>query len=290
MQPLEAFSDVETSIIVYCRAARLKSSAENRWITWRQVAYEDLFGYPRRFSVQAYARAWDQRITRRGGLTFVRFRERIRQIAAESLSYLPGVIVVHDFQTLLTLTRSVKNFLVIPVDDDDWYCPDIADRLSRIRVQAGKQLVAWPDLVWWCDFKQNSLAERFGVQEPSDVARAVGSNTYAVTPRAFSELNRETLKTVLDCHWKLISLVPADKIQRLQQSLSLEVKHIGCTSVLLQQDGNGYWWNKDVDEYEAPLWAREHCDKVRELHLELLSDMGGIFDSQTILREIEQPN
>ena len=289
MQSLEAFTPTEAQVVIYCRAARLRSSVEQRWLTWRQAAIQDLWSWPKRFSVQRYAAAWDRRVTRRGGLTFTRFRERIRQIAMEALSYLPEIIVVHDFPTLLQVAERLGSFVVVPVDDDDWFQPDIGARLAKLTTQPGTLMVVWPDLVWWCDFdKGTRFVERFGVQEVEGTRKAIGSNTYAITRRGFHELGRDKLKVVLDSHWKVPTFIPADRVERIDEYLSLEVKHVGCTSLLLTAQGDNYWWNRDVDQYEAPLWAREHCDKVRELHAELLTDMGGFFDVPGIIREIEQ--
>lgn len=287
MADLEAFSSVAQPI-VYCRASRVWSEGEQRWLTWRQTAYNDLFDWPAKFPVSCYARAWDSRVKVSGGLTYTRFRERVRQVAYETLSYLPGVIVVHDFNTLLDLVSRYSRVLVLPVDDDDWFSPNVASYLVSQTIEPETEVVVWRDLTWWCDFDGTRFFEKFGVQPLSNVKVAFGSNCYALTKRAFRKWDSKSLQEALDKHWRVTKLVEPQAVAALDAHLSFGVKHIGCTSVLLVETGNDYWWNTDADSFQIPEWARQHCDKVRQLHQQLLQDMGGHFDRPGLIQDTER--
>ena len=287
MADLKSFTSIEIQPVVYCRASRIWSASANRWMTWRQVGYEDLFSHPPRLPVQRYAKVWDQKIVRKNGLTYTRFRERLQQIAAESLSRIEGVIVVHDFSTLQRLVERLGQCLVIPVDDDDWLDPGIGKRLAGLTLKSGTRIVSWPDVVWWCDYDSaNRFCERVCVQSMDRFPQVVGSNSYAIAGKAFREWPAEKLNTALNKHWLVSG--PADERQRLSDQLSFEVKHIGSTAVLLREAGKDYWWTTEDPNYQPPLWVQENCDKVRELHAQLEADMGGTFDRHRLIQETRQ--
>lgn len=276
MVDVSSFTPVEALTIVYCRASRVQG------LTWRQVGHENLFDWPPKLPVQRYAKAWDRAISRHGGLTFTRFRERARQIAAEVLSLAEHVVVVHDFQTLLNLAESLERYVVVPVDDDDWISPHVGQVLSRVRENDCPRMVCWPDIVWWFDpCDDGGFVERFNLQACDSHITAVGSNSYAFTDRAFREWPLKRLKTFLNEHWK----VQVSEAKILDEQLSIEVKHAASTAVLLAQTGNDYWWTRKSADYQPPLWAKEHCDKVREVHAQLKQDMGGTFDWNRLIRE-----
>lgn len=282
MQSLSAFTVIEVQPIVYCRSSGIGPSD----LTWWQVINSDLFAWPEPYPVTRFAAAWDRRIQRRGGLIYARFRERLRQVATEALSYLKGVVVVHDFETLMRLLDCCDSYLIVPVDDDDWFSPNLGDRLRGLSLR-DVSVVAWPDLCWWCSFDDSGcFTERLGSQTcDGHSVSAVGSNSYGITPRGVRRWGRDKLKELLDRHWVVAEQVPDDDIQFLQERLSLEIKHVGCTSVLTELVGKNYWWNNDVDISALPLWAKNDCDKVRELHTQLVTDMGGTFDRARLLRE-----
>jgi len=287
MADLKSFTSIEVQPVVYCRASRVWSASVNRWMTWRQVGYEDLFSYPPTLPVQRYARVWDQKIVRKNGLTYTRFRERLQQIAAEVLSRIKGVIVVHDFSTLQRLVERLGEYVVIPIDDDDWLDPNIGERLSGLTLRSETRIVSWPDVVWWCDFDSaNRFFERVGVQSMERYPQVVGSNSYAITGKAFRDWPAERLKTFLHKHWHVSG--PASERQTIPDQLSFEVKHIGSTAVLLHETGKDYWWTAEDPDYKLPLWVRENCDKVRELHAQLEADMGGTFDRYRLIQETRQ--
>ena len=289
MADLKSFTSIDAQPIVYCRASRVWSASANRWMTWRQVGYEDLFEFPPQYPVQRYARFWDQKIVRRNGLTYTRFRERLAQIASEVLSRIEGVIVVHDFSSLQRIVERLDQCLVVPVDDDDWLDPNIGKRLAGLTLKSGTRIVSWPNVVWWCDFDAaNRLRDRVCVQKMEQFPKMVGSNSYAITGKAFREWPLDQLKTALHKHWQLS--VTAAETQRVTDQLSLEVKHVGSTSVLLKESGKDYWWTEEDPNYKPPLWVREHCDKVRELHIQLRDDMGGAFDHLRLIQETKTGN
>lgn len=289
MADLEAFSSVEVQPVVYCRASRIMSKSAGELMTWRQVGYEDLFHWPHQLPVVRYAEAWDRRVIRPNGLTFARFRERMRQIAIEALSYVEGVIVVHDFQTLLNVVRRIGRCIVLPMDDDDWLCPDITRRLSAVVNPDGPLLYGWPQLAWWCNFNDaGKFFGRYGIQTAEQAATVLASNSYAFSHRVFQEWPEDRLKKALDYHWTAVASVPQDRIQIINEHLSFEVKHIGCTSILIELAMKEKWWNHEEDEFDPPLWVKEHCDKVRELHALLVEDMGGRFEFKQMIRETEK--
>lgn len=286
MWSLSAFTSVGVQPIVYCRAVGIGSHQ----LTWRQAQNSDLFNWPAKVPVRRMADAWDRSLKVRGGLTYLRFRERVRQIAAEALSYLKEVIVVHDFQTLVRILEGFEKYVVIPVDDDDIFNPELGSVLRnpahphRDRTTA----VAWPNLCWWSRFDgTNRLCESLRSQPSKKVGvKAVGSNSYGFTERALREWGVERFRELLDNHWKVSDRLTEEDFLILPNSfLSLEIKHVGCTSWLTQHAGNDYWWTEDTDLSELPLWATEHCDKVRELSTQLLTDMGKTFDHDRLISE-----
>lgn len=283
MAELESFTSIEVQPVVYCRAARIWSKTVERWLTWRQIGHEDLFDWPIPFPVQRYARAWDSKLHRRNGLTFAKFRERVGQIAAETLSHITGVIVTYDFETLCRTVERLGRCIVVPVDDDDWLSPHLAQRLGNLTLRDRTLLVAWPNVLWWCDYDdEHRFREWYCAQNLHGVPSAVGSNSYGLTDRAFREWPASVLKESLNCHWKI--QIPSET-ETLKELLSLEVKHIGSTNVLLSKAEKTYWWTERVPGFKPPLWVKEHCDKVRELHAQLVTDMGGTFDKTRIIQE-----
>jgi hypothetical protein len=75
-----------------------------------------------------------------------RFRQRVKEIAALNLSRVEGAV-------LSTLDATPPGAIVVPVDDDDWFAPQLATRL-RAEHEPGREGYYWRRLAleprpWW---------------------------------------------------------------------------------------------------------------------------------------------
>src|SRR5689334_16033614 len=64
------------------------------------------------------------------------FRQRVKEIARENLARVEGVVVA-------PIEEVPPGALMMPVDDDDWYAPDVATRLREGYDPAAKGW-SWP--------------------------------------------------------------------------------------------------------------------------------------------------
>lgn len=271
--------------ILYSRTATLISHEGHR-VTWRTATYQDLFPFPATYPVREYAKAWDARIQTPNGLTFFRLREEMRKVAVDNWSTIPGVIIVNDYQTLVSLVTVLPPaWFIIPIDEDDWISPGIVEQFQNPALLKSP-LVAWLDVLWWVRLDGKEIQENWGIQ---NTFRMLGSNAYAITPAKFFSIPDGVRKTVLDQHWKVLQLgiFTYDDIRFLDTSPTIGVKYPGCTSTLLEQVAKPYFWIEYRQDYPCPTWAVEFCASVLRLHRQLISDMGGSFPQEELLSEIK---
>jgi hypothetical protein len=69
-------------------------------------------------------------------MPYHRFRQRLKQIAAENLTQVEGAVTV-------PLADVPPGALIVPVDDDDWFAPELARVLHRNR-EEGYKGYRWP--------------------------------------------------------------------------------------------------------------------------------------------------
>jgi len=76
---------------------------------------------------------WNRTFT----LSYQQFRSRLRRIAADNLSHVEGVTTTRDWDAI------PDGAVVLPVDDDDWFAPDVARALCESH-DAAAVAYRWP--------------------------------------------------------------------------------------------------------------------------------------------------
>lgn len=136
------------------------------------------------------------------GLSYFAYRQRLKEIAELSWTRIRNLDLVVRRQDLFTVLDRLDRYIVLPVDDDDWFHPDVADVL-RQHWQPGIDAFHWPDglyrpVPFQDRFQQTASQERLGVRHwPGDFS----TNGYALTRSGFSRCNAQAKPRVLAFHW-----------------------------------------------------------------------------------------
>lgn len=68
------------------------------------------------------------------GMDYMEFRSRLRKISESSLKGFDEIIPWANIEKV----RSLENGWLLPIDEDDWLAPDIADRIRSFRFEQSK--------------------------------------------------------------------------------------------------------------------------------------------------------
>ena len=137
------------------------------------------------------------------GVSYFAYRQRLKEIAELNWTRIRNLDLVVRRQDLLTILEHVDRFIVLPVDDDDWFHPDVADILRR-HSRPDVDAFHWPDGLYRSvpfqdRFKQTASQDRLVVRHwPGDFA----TNGYALTRTGLSRCNTQTRQRVLAFHWE----------------------------------------------------------------------------------------
>jgi SAM-dependent methyltransferase len=135
-------------------------------------------------------------------LSYFTYRQRLKEIAELSWTRIRDLDLIVRRQDLFTVLDHLDQFIVLPVDDDDWFHPDIANVL-RQHWRDDVDAFHWPDGLYRSvpfqdRFQQTMSQERLVLRHwPGDFA----TNGYALTRAGFSRCDLQTKRRVLSFHW-----------------------------------------------------------------------------------------
>ena len=136
-------------------------------------------------------------------LSYSSYRQRLKEIGDYSRSVMTGLDGIFlSYYGVEWLIRSGEPAWIIPVDDDDWHIPDLADRLRA----TSSQFVYWDiDRIIHCwNIGDNEPA--LSHQKPLANYKCLLTNAYAVHTSALQQLPRDEQRKVLDHHGRALSV------------------------------------------------------------------------------------
>jgi hypothetical protein len=185
-------------------------------IDWRDEAAVDAQLFP---EFRAKRALWDATF----GLPYHLFRHRVKEIAQRNLAEVRGV-------TVSSPADLPDGALVVPVDDDDWFAPDLADHLARAYDPAARGY-RWPLRVMQARLPGNPLSRLLhGRRDPLRAEHTewtCGTNNYAVL---YEGAWKETLRS----HGEASRRFDAEPgaVRRLDATLSLQNRNLSSQTLL----------------------------------------------------------
>ncbi|MFV0442077.1 MAG: class I SAM-dependent methyltransferase [Planctomycetaceae bacterium] len=136
------------------------------------------------------------------GVSYFAYRQRLKEIAELNWTRIRNLDLVVRRQDLFTVVEHLDRFIVLPVDDDDWFHPDVADILRR-HWRPDVDAFHWPDGLYRSvpfqdRFDQTAAQDRLVVRH---WAGDFATNGYALTRTGVSRCNVQTRRRVLAFHW-----------------------------------------------------------------------------------------
>jgi len=151
------------------------------------------------------------------------FRQRVKEIAQANLARLPGV-------TVAPLADVPAGAVIVPVDDDDWFAPGLAEHLARAYAP-GLRGWSWPQRVLQARRPGTPLTRLLGRRpdplRTDNSAFLCGSCCYAVVnepPWAALVLRHGEASRHFETH--------PDAVRRLDPPLSLQNRNLSSQTVL----------------------------------------------------------
>ena len=171
------------------------------------------------------------------------FREALANVSKQNFSSLPGTSVSVGLDQFASWWADPQDEWIVPVDDDDFFKPTLAQRLSRITSKT--DVVAWPEVHYVCP-----AGESGGPAGPPEFRRpgnkVLWTNNWAVRKsflvRSFAETTARKVLTDHSFATKQIARVLGDEevaeadpwyaadltapaVQWVDEPMSLTVKH-----------------------------------------------------------------
>jgi len=101
-------------------------------------------------------------------LDYWTFRYKLQQIAMESLRAVKNTEIIVGLKALKKELADPKPCYIMPIDDDDWFCPELANKVAK----ATRGLVCWP--IVGCT---HNKCKRLSVKSMEEMFRP---NSYAI--------------------------------------------------------------------------------------------------------------
>ena len=164
---------------------------------------------PLAFDVGRQVAAWNKRFR----ISYFEFRRQIKEIAMETWKLVTPQVFHGCFADLMVANDQV----VVPTDDDDWFGPQLRDRLLALN----DGMLCWQAL-------SHHTYKRHGVYTRH---RGLGSNEYAITGTMLKKLANP--ERFLHAHGRAHSLASGfGTIQKTDEILSCYNWHPGSASAL----------------------------------------------------------
>lgn len=256
-------------------------------IDWRTMT-EDRFWQQERFSNSARAMSEQQKMmfleairlwNRTFAMSYFAYRQRLKEIAELSWTRIRNLDLVLRRQDLFTILDGVEHYIVLPVDDDDWFHPEIADVL-RQSWRPGIDAFHWHDglyrpVPFQDRFDQSQQQERLIVRRwGADFA----TNGYALTRDGLSKCSVPLRHQVLAFHWTAGKTFHQQGVERsfVDQLLSASNKSLAsCTNLKALVDRTHLIRNvphlmrRTMDMPQPLQWTEEYIALTEALNLEL---------------------
>lgn len=214
------------------------------------------------------------------GMSYFCYRQRLREISNRNwcrLRNLDLVLINHNhYQSLLDWSEAY----VVPVDEDDWFRPDLADLLRSVPT-ADVDIVRWKDAAFR-PIPQLSDQDDLRGTRPRIRLRAspegVPTNSYAVSTRLLARLPLDVGKSCLMKHWEVDRYIVAhsasvhsmpEYVGVTHKSLAswTNIKSVRSTDFLLEQLDRLTLQTHSFPNEVA--WAQEYVSLSEELNQHL---------------------
>lgn len=202
------------------------------------------------------------------------YRAALRDIATTAIDRIEGLdAVFRNYATLARAKPENDNAWILPIDDDDWFSPSIADYCRDHDANATHMLT-------WAHVRLSADNARF--QYPQENVPFVLTNQYAISNSAMTILNRDSRKTVLSHHgmaWQTIQRTAKRSFRdiRTKSPLAVTLKSPASYTQLTQfhnpEELLEFVTRGDrlfAEEKLLPKWAKPHAAKVGQLLGELI--------------------
>lgn len=209
------------------------------------------------------------------GMTFAEYRRRLRAIAEINWSCINGLDLFIKTSTLRSVLASLSDFVVFPVDDDDWFSPDLVNVLRR-SIEPSLDAVDWPDGVYGVDLRRRSAdSPQIWRRKRSRFA----TNNYAVLKNGFRALNDRGSEKILLRHEKAKRwfLQSTRMVKRIPRYLSVTCKSPASSRNLTFTKSAKQLVDQLQSHVAAPCviptelgWAEPYVEMTRQLNRELL--------------------
>ena len=153
-------------------------------------------------------------------LTYATFRHRMTQIARENWSRV-------EHAQLTPLEQIPPGGLVAPVDDDDWFSPEMGRRLLVERGSSSLHGYHWNRYV----LETPRRARRWPFARPR---RATDTSRYTCSSNNYAVVNLPELKPAIESHVAASRIFDAEprRVKHVAASLSLQCRNLASRSAL----------------------------------------------------------
>lgn len=159
------------------------------------------------------------------GLTFCQYRYGLQQIAESTLKNVKNVnYIVKGWQDLHNILAEDDNYIILPIDDDDWFHPDAA--LYAIKNDT--------HICYWnCGFYNLGIERRSTIKMRNKCRVVCFSNGYAIDGKLFNSYSIKAFKRLCDRHMSVHkTIINPNKFQHIDRYLGIKVQNISSTHFL----------------------------------------------------------
>ncbi|MCG6154359.1 class I SAM-dependent methyltransferase [Rubinisphaera margarita] len=260
-------------------------------VTWR-VMSEDTFmdqerhhrstiplTPPRRREILQRIELWNRTFT----MTYFEYRQNIKDIAELNRSHICNIdLVVRNRHSVSHVKTSEAIF--IPVDDDDWFRPDIVSTLLH-NSNSETDLISWRDAIY-CPtrYRKNQNGEREIIFPRGLSEHGFATNAYAITAKGLDRFSPEDQAMMLDRHGTVLKTFRACQpcfshiILEEPQSIThkspasiTKLQPISSQTELLDQMRTIS--REDEPESICMPWAKPYIRQAQQLNRELINGL-----------------
>lgn len=210
-------------------------------------------------------------------VTYFQYRQRLKEIAEFNWSRLTDIDLVIRHPELISLLERLDEFLVLPVDDDDWFHPQIA-RTLQARCGTETDALHWTSGAYDSVPRQRQFGKGWGRLRFWEAAGTFATNNYAITRRGFARCAAGERKGILVYHGMAGRIFHQPKFRRMffEEPLSITNKSLAATTNLGVIESRSDLLRNVPDLHERTteiptslVWAREYIELTEQLNREL---------------------
>ncbi len=217
------------------------------------------------------------------GVSYFAIRHRLRLIAETTWAQILDLDVFIKSSTSDSLLESFDDFIVMPVDDDDWFHPRVAQVLRK-HFTSSSEGFYWDDAVLGGTHKRGGIhcVQNFALRSPN---RQLCTNNYALTKAGYFKHSVDDRRRILLDHVYANDLF-LQGLARCEHVphwlLSMTNKTIASSVNLRSTEGPLHLLTRLKTLIEAPLeipqsvmWASGYIRQIQELNRELYESASG---------------